>query len=51
MGLVVRIHFDVLVGDFLLFERYPHALNKGAEPAGVELEGLFSDMGLRVVRG
>lgn len=27
LGLVVRIHFDILVGDVLLFKNKPHALD------------------------
>lgn len=36
---MVGVYFDVLVWDLLFFEDGPGALDKGAEPAGVEFEG------------
>jgi len=43
---VVRVHFDVLVLDVPFLESDPDALDEGAEPARVELEGVFGFMGL-----
>lgn len=43
---MVGVYFGVLVGDFLFFEDEPNALDKGAEPAGVEFEGLVGLVGL-----
>jgi len=30
LGFLVRVDFDVLVGDLLVFEGYPDALDEGA---------------------
>lgn len=49
MGLVVWVHFDVLVWDAFLFERDPHALNEGAEPARVQFEVILSGVRLEFV--
>lgn len=46
---MVGVYFDVLVGDALFFEEQPDALDEGAEPAGVELEGLLGSVGLGVL--
>jgi hypothetical protein len=43
---VVRVDFDVLVWNVLLFEGNPHALDEGAEPAGVELQRIVGGVGL-----
>lgn len=31
LGLLVRVDFDVLIGDLLMLERYPYALDEGAK--------------------
>lgn len=41
-GLVVGVDFDVLVGDFLLFEDGPGALDEGAAVVGWDGELLLS---------
>jgi hypothetical protein len=46
LRLVVRVDFDVLVWKGLFFEGDPDALNEGAEPAGVEFEGVGGGVGL-----
>jgi hypothetical protein len=46
LRLVVWVDFDVLVWEGLFFEGDPDALNEGAEPAGVEFEGVRGGVGL-----
>ena len=45
LSFVVGIDLDVLVWDLLFLKDKPHALDEGAEPAGVEFEGLFGLVG------
>lgn len=46
---MVGVYFDVLVGDGLFFEGDPDALDEGAEPAGVELEGVLGFVSLSLL--
>lgn len=55
MGFLVGVYFDVLVGEALVFERDPDALDKGAECTTIQLEvilfGVIFDRCQRIARG
>ena len=46
LRLVVGVDFDVLVLNTFFFEGDPNALDEGAEPAGVEFQGVGRLVGL-----